>query len=301
MPDVQDSAARMAQSRPPAALVSYWSIRLHEHFESARWHALAGGRTNSLWRVTGDWQDLVVKLFRPEAHTPLFCNDPDAEVRALESLHGIKIAPEYVANGITEVGPSLVYAHVEGRSWQPPDEIAAVARALARLHATPAPDGLDSAPSHAADLRQQARDMLAQIGAAGDAVLALEPTARDDIALTGKAFLHGDPTAGNALISGRAITFIDWQCPACGDPVLDLAVFLSPAMQRVSGNRPLTLAEEAAFLTAYGNAGIAERYRALAPLFHWRMAAYCLWRAARGDAGYGEAAALEVDRLRSAR
>jgi len=298
---VQDSAARMAQNRPPAALVAYWSKRLRGPFETARWHALAGGRTNSLWRVTGDRHDLVVKLFRPEAQTPLFCNDPDAEVRALEALQGIGIAPEYVANGITEVGPSLVYAHVEGRSWQPPDDIAPVARSLARLHATPVPDELDSAPGHAADLRQQARDMLAQIGAAGDAVLALEPIPRDDSALTGKAFLHGDPTAGNALVSGRTITFIDWQCPVRGDPVLDLAVFLSPAMQWVSGNRPLTTAEEGAFLAAYGDEGIAARYRALAPLFHWRMAAYCLWRAARGDAGYSEAATLEVVRLRSER
>jgi hypothetical protein len=40
------------------------------------------------------------------------------------------------------------------------------------------------------------------------------------------------------------------------------------------------------------------RYNALRPLFHWRMAAYCLWRAARGDIGYAQAAALEIAALR---
>jgi len=297
----QDSAARLARSEPPAALVSYWSDRLGAPVAKADWQPLAGGRTNRLWRVTDRQGDLVVKLFRPEAQTPLFCNDPRAEVRALKALHGIGIAPDFVANGITGAGPSLVYAHVEGRRWQPRNEIAPVARALAKLHATPVPEQIGRAPAHAAFLREQARDMLAQTGAAGAAIMALEPARREDAPLPGTVFLHGDPTAGNTLVSGKAITFIDWQCPSLGDPVLDLSVFLSPAMQAVSGNRPLSHAEEDAFLAAYGIADVARRYRALAPLLHWRMAAYCLWRAARGDAGYGAAAALEAARLRASR
>lgn len=297
----QDSAARLARNEPPAALVSYWSKRIGGPFVNADWQPLAGGRTNRLWRVTGAQQDLVVKLFRPEAQTPLFCNDPQAEVRALEALHGIGIAPEFVANGVTDVGPSLVYAHVEGRRWQPRDEIAPVARALAKLHATPVPEKFSRAPAQAEELRRQAHDMLAQTGAAGAAILALEPEPQSDAVLPGNVFLHGDPTAGNTLVSGRSITFIDWQCPTCGDPVLDLSVFFSPAMQVVSGNRPLNHAGEQAFLAAYGDDDVARRYRALAPLLHWRMAAYCLWRAARGDAGYGEAAALEAARLRASR
>ncbi|SMH42577.1 phosphotransferase family protein [Maritimibacter sp. HL-12] len=297
----QENAARMTRNEPPAALVAYWSERLGGPFDNAEWRPLAGGRTNRLWRVTGAQRDLVVKLFRPEAQTPLFCNDPQAEVRALEALQGIGIAPEFLANGVTEVGPSLVYAHVAGTCWQPGNEVADVARALARLHATPVPTDFGRAPAQAAHLRQQAREMLAQAGAAARAIAALEPDPRGDTALPGKRFLHGDPTAGNTLVSGRAIAFIDWQCPVCGDPVLDLAVFLSPAMQVISGNPPLSRAEEDTFLDAYGDVAIARRYRALAPLLHWRMAAYCLWRAARGESGYAEAAAREVARLRAAR
>ncbi len=291
--------AQQALDRPPEALVSFWSQSVHDPAGDAVWRPLAGGRTNSTWRVTGQQTDVVVKLFRPAAQTPLFDNDPVAEERALVALEGSGLAPEFVGAGLTAAGPSLCYVHVDGRAWRPGDGAETIAQALARLHARPAPGWLGAAPIRVADLRRQAREMLAQIGAAGEAITALEPVLRDDIPLKGAAFLHGDATAGNALMSGGAITFIDWQCPARGDPVFDLAVFLSPAMQAVSGNRPLTPAEEQSFLDAYGEAEVSRRYRALAPLFHWRMAAYCRWRAARGDRGYAEAARLEEARLRA--
>ncbi len=58
------------------------------------------------------------------------------------------------------------------------------------------------------------------------------------------------------------LTLIDWQCPAIGDPCLDLALFLSPTMQQVNGKTPLSGAEVAAFLEAYDNPQVTCRYHA---------------------------------------
>ena len=95
------------------------------------------------------------------------------------------------------------------------------------------------------------------------------------------------------------LTLIDWQCPRLGDPAEDLALFLSPAMQLLYRGAPLGLAEQDAFLAAYPDPQVTARLRALLPWFHWRMAAYCLWKAERGGAEDREAMALEIAALQS--
>lgn len=284
-------------AEPPPDLVAHWSGEAGILPAGAGWAPLHGGRTNASWRVSGGGGAFVVKLFRPGSGTPLFPNDPEAEAAALTALTDTGLAPRLLAKAITPAGASVVYAHVAGRGWRPGDDPADVARALARLHREPAPPVLPEASSEPAALRAQALGMLAGLGEAGAALAAREPTPAAGLPAVRPVFLHGDATASNTLVTPGGITFIDWQCPARGDPGLDLAIFLSPAMQTVSGNRPLTATETARFLSAYRDETVAARYRALAPLFHWRMAAYCLWRAARGDEGYREAAALELAQL----
>jgi len=280
-------------------LRAYWQIADTPIPDGARWVPLAGGRTNAVWRVETGGQQLVVKLFHPESDTPLFHNDPAAEARALKALDGTGLAPRLVAAGETPLGPSVVYAHAPGHPWTLADDPAPVAEALARLHAQPAPPRLPAVQSGAHALRDQARAILASLGTRGADLAALEPDAGPRVASGPEVFLHGDATAGNVLVDDRRVTFIDWQCPGRGDATHDLAVFLSPAMQAISGNPPLSTVQEDRFLAAYGNTVTVRRYHALASLHHWRMAAHCLWRAARGDAGYAEAAALEIDRLRT--
>lgn len=293
-----DERHRAAGPRPPAALVAHWTATDPILPAEARWTALQGGRTNALWRVDAPRGAAVVKLFRPGSDTPLFRNDPAAEARALDALAGSGLAPVLIATGETPLGPSLIYAHVTGRVWRPGDGAGSVARALARLHGFALPDELASASGQAQALRDHGREILKAVGPRGRALAGEEPDLPRSVPPVDDVFLHGDCTAGNALVTDAGITFIDWQCPARGDPTIDLAIFLSPAMQAVSGNRPLSAEDEAAFLAAYGDAAVAARYRAMAPLHHWRMAAYCLWRAARGDEGYAEAAQLEAHKLR---
>jgi thiamine kinase len=288
---------------PPAGLVAFWRARRADLFPvGARWQALSGGRTNAVWHITGGSRPLVVKLYREAAHTPLFANDADAEAASLAALAGTRLAPELVAVARTPAGRSLVYTHVAGRPWASRDDPAPVAAALARLHGQPLPEGLPHAPLGPDRLRAEALAMCDDIGAIGAGIAAQVP--RADVAddTPHAVFIHGDATAANTLVTPAGVTFIDWQCPAIGDPADDLAVFLSPAMQIVSGNPPLTPAQEAAFLAAYasaapdGTATIA-RYRGQARLYHARMGAYAMWRAARGDGEYAAAARAEIARL----
>ncbi|GKY86704.1 aminoglycoside phosphotransferase family protein [Sinisalibacter aestuarii] len=289
------------------ALAAFWAAHRPEVFAgAANWTALSGGRTNAVWRVQTPAGALVVKLYRADAATPLFANDPEAEAASLAALAGTGLAPDLVATALTPQGPSLVYSHIAGRPWQAADNPSLVAEALARLHARALPDGLPMRPPGADRLRAEALAMLDDLGPQGAALAALRPGALPDPGDAPPAFIHGDATAANALVTGAGLTFIDWQCPGGGDAADDLAVFLSPAMQAVSGNAPLTAAGEAAFLASYQAAGAdhartVARYHARAPLYHWRMAAYATWRAARGDDAYAAAAALETARLKAAK
>ena len=92
------------------------------------------------------------------------------------------------------------------------------------------------------------------------------------------------------------VTLIDWQCPGLGDPVDDLAAFLSPAMQYLYGGHRLTHEERSEFLAAFPQ-DLVTRYRLLAPALHWRIAAHCLWRAERGANDYRTALARELESL----
>ena len=97
------------------------------------------------------------------------------------------------------------------------------------------------------------------------------------------------------LIDGPGgVTLIDWQCPATGDATEDLATFLSPAMQWLYRGRVLSPPETEAFLAAYPDPTVTARDLRLQPLYRWRRAAHCLWKADRGAPDYRHALALEL-------
>lgn len=296
-------SAQPALEIPPPDVAHLWSAK-GVVSEDALWKPLSGGRTNAVWRIEAPGHPaspLICKLYRPGGDTPIFANDPHAERIALEALSGTGLGPDLIAASESASGASLVYGFVEGRCLRAGDDLAQVARAFARLHASPVPQGLPDAPIGAKALRNQTILMLEDLGSDGRVLAAMDPAVPDDLPEPCPVFLHGDATAGNILVGEAGVTFIDWQCPARGDGADDLAIFLSPAMQSISANPPLSPDQESEVLSVYGNAAVAGRYRGLKPLYHWRMAAYCLWRAARGDVGYTQAADLEIAALKSAR
>lgn len=263
---------------PPADLRTQLEAACSD-MRGAAWTSLRGGRTNRLWRVGG----LVVKLFVPDAQSLLFPNDPLAEAAALRLA-----APHGLAPGLRLTGPGwLAYDYCDGQPWQA-DNPAPVAAVLGAVHALPKAPFRHLASGSAA-LLQQARAIAAQCKGSLPAA-----PADPGVPAAAARLIHGDAVAGNILVSGQKLTLIDWQCPAIGDPAEDLAAFVSPAMQWLYRGAMLSRAQEAAFLAAYPDPEIAERFQLLKPLFRWRMAAHCLWRAERGDAGYAQAMALEL-------
>lgn len=243
------------------------------------WQALAGGRSNRLWRVG----QTVIKVHDPAAASPLFPNDPVAEAKALALLGPPGIAPRMVGFG----DGWLAYAFVEGQAWQ--SGPAPVAALLSRLHRL-RPAGFRTSPSGSAAILAQARAIAAECRAA------LPPAPPDPgiDPVRKPSLIHGDAVPGNIIDGPQGVTLIDWQCPALGDPVEDLATFLSPAMQWLYRGRALTPAESESFLQAYPDRDVTDRCRALAPLFRWRIAAHCLWKAERGARDYLRALECEL-------
>jgi aminoglycoside phosphotransferase (APT) family kinase protein len=255
---------------------------------------LSGGRTNRLWRFRNAANSLVCKLFTG-ADTPLFPNDPKAEATALRHLHGCGIAPSLVASVDTAHGSALVYEHVDGPVWA--QDCNAVGALLARLHEVALPKGLRVIDQGSEAILAQAERMLdAADSASATALRSLKPRTVNPPPAQ-PVFLHGDVVAKNIIASPGGLRLIDWQCPAIGDPTEDLSVFLSPAMQHIYGGQVLDTAQEADLLAGYGQEHHARRYAALAPAYHWRMAAFCLWKQHQGDADYGDAFTLEIARL----
>lgn len=273
---------------------------------SALWQPLRGGRTNRLWRVTSISARHVVKLYDQDAATPLFANDPIAEASVLTALTGSGRSPEVVFSGNTQAGPVLVYHHLSGTPWR---KDSALAGSLLRsLHATPVPQRAQSLPrapdgSHA--LKKQTLAVLDQIPSTEAAQLrVLEPDS--NAPPSGKvSLLHGDPVPDNIIVCAKGTSsgtaaLIDWQCPMLGDPLLDLSVFLSPAMQIITRGLPLSSEERHRFIKAYDDSPTEQRLQALQPILHWRMAAYCLWKMTRPtpDSTYAQAMEAEISALK---
>lgn len=286
--EFQPAGEVMSDQKPtPTLLHAISSVAPNSH-----WEPQSGGQTNRLWR---DQTGLVLKLYITEPKNPLFANDPAAELACLTALAPLGLAPRSVASGTCESGAWLLYRHIPGAPWQCGTR--RVAEALKALHAVEPPEGLPPALDTAEAIHRKIVSILAEIVPDSAAILrkiAPEPMHSNP---PKPAFLHGDPVPGNLIVNGDVLTFIDWQCPAIGDPVHDLALFLSPAMQQVYRGAPLTAEEESEFLNAYGCPETVERLHRIRPHYHSLMAAYSLWKAERGATAYAAAARLEIARL----
>lgn len=250
-------------------------VRLDPSLAAAVWHPLTGGRTNHVWRVGG----LVIKSYTLDAATPLFPNDPQAEARALEVFSPLGLAPALRARGADWV----IYDHIPGSMWQGDPE--PVALALHRLHSVTGVKGFRPLPNGTAALRQDALRV-----AQGSGLSSLPDV--PDLPPVAPCPVHADAVAGNVVLSANGAMLIDWQCPGLGDPAEDIATFLSPLMQWLYTGRVLTADQRARFLAAYPDPATVDRFRALEPLFNWRLRAHCAHRAARGDDDYARALAI---------
>lgn len=239
--------------------------------------ALQGGRTNHVWRAG----DLVVKVYDPNAQTPLFGNDACAEHAALTALSGTNIAPTPHRLAAVKGHQVLVYRALDRVS----DHIdpTSAGALLSKLHRCPLPTDLDRA-AMGDDILKTAEKIGGQ-KAPGWIIAPDTPNAL--------CFVHRDPIAANFVPTSGGVRLIDWQCPGLGDPLEDIAHFLSPAMRVVYGQKPLSDAEINAFWAGYADPEAQARYGAFGAAFHWRMAAYCRWQVAQGVQIYAKGAQAE--------
>ncbi len=279
---------------PPSGLVDHLcSTGLIE--PGARFHTLYGGRTNQVWKVLGGDGDKVLKVYRTKLSNPLFRNDAKLEARCLSALEPMGFAPRLRATGAHENGHWVFYDHAPGSPWQ--SEPARVAKLLRKLHALDIAIQVPKGSNGSDDLARHAERILAKCVSDQKARLEhLRPNCEVPPSRS-TCLIHGDPVAGNILVADSGLTLIDWQCPAQGDPCEDIALFLSPAMQQLYRGAPLSPAEKAQFLSAYGQPDVTNRYRELQKWYGWRMAAYCLWRVENGATDYAAALDLEIAAL----
>ena len=230
---------------------------------------LTGGYTNEVWRVG----DLVVKRYDLTPRPGLFGNDPLAEARALVLLAPSGAAPAPVH--FDEQAGVIVYRFARGTTWDAGVE--RVARLLGGVHAQPGHGFRALVVDDGAILAEGDRFLNTDRGS--EIARVRPPSVR--CGPVGRRLVHRDAGPCNLIDNGTDLVLIDWQCPGAGDPVEDLAAFLSPGFQVLYGRAPLAADEEEAFLDAYPTPLVVRRLRRMRPIYDWRMAAYCGWRAER--------------------
>ncbi|MCA0044252.1 phosphotransferase [Celeribacter litoreus] len=264
--------------------------------QSCEWTSLKGGRTNRAWRAKCSDDDVVFKVFDQARANPLFPNDPDAEATAMVTLRGTGLAPNFRYRMQFEDAECLVYDHQPGEAL--PGFDANAAKTLWNLHQIKVPDGLRRVSCTPDALIAEGKWFLRNADHPSVEMIANRQPCLINLSCGPDVFLHGDPVPSNFVRHGEALTLIDWQCPAVGDACFDLGLAMSPAMHLVYGSK----AEDAPsmdVLSAYPDAETVSRYRMLAPFVHWRMAAYCAWKAGQGEAVYGDAISAELTALAS--
>ena len=244
------------------------------------WNELSGGRSNFIWRVG----DKVCKLYQSNRSSDLFPNNPNTEQKILKFLEGSFIAPEFIYFNKLSIGFILVYQFVDGPVCNQPSE--AIAITLSRLHAVSSKNLLlERRDSSSKFLLKQCEKFLRGTSL-DNLTLPLDPNIEDSSELS---IIHCDPVPGNAILHKNEVILIDWQCCAIGDGSEDVACALSPAMQYLYGKGELDSDTRENFLKTYSHKKTIERYKALGQIYHFRIAAYCLWRAKKGEQDYEDA------------
>lgn len=272
---------------------------------------LTGGYHNEVWKVRVGGGYVIEKVYNEDrvAPNPMYPNRARAEATALRELAGTGIAPEFVAyhRSGDDGRPRLVYEFVAGQGWKRgTDEVAEL---LGRVHAHEVRRRLRRLAASPEAVLAHAESMVAATPRVSSGRLReLRPSYGGRVARRlppRLSLVHTDCGPGNIIRSRRGLVLIDWQCPGLGDAVEDVACFLSPAMMILYGLAPHSDAAGREFMAAYPDRTVVDRYEELGAAWHYRIAAYCLFRADRLRASqpevserYGRALDAELEHLR---
>ena len=257
------------------------------------WHAQTGGQTNKVWRLIGE-EDLICKLYLETGNNPLFKNTPEEEYRCLLWLEGSNIAPKPYKFLKTPFGEVLIYNYIKGQIWS--HNVDSVSELLTRIRKHIYPKGLRVLSNLPSDIKQIGLEIINELNSyhKNKLIKICPDVSIPDIE---PVLLHTDVVPGNLILADEGLRLIDWQCHAIGDPIVDIMMFLSPGMHEIYGSRKLSMKEHETFLMNL-TSKLRNRYNILAPLYHWRLAAYCFWKAEQGFIEYEKAALAEIDLLK---
>ena len=257
------------------------------------WYTQTGGRTNKVWRLIAE-QDLICKLYLDTATNPLFNNTPEAEYKCLHWLDGSGIAPKPYKYLKTPFGDVLLYNYIKGQTWS--NDVSNVSELLTRIHKHKYPKDLRILSSFPSDIKQTGLEIINKLNDyhKNELINICPDVSISDIE---PVLLHTDVVPGNLIIGDEGLRIIDWQCPAIGDPIVDIMMFLSPGMHEIYGSGKLSMKAHEAFLMNL-SPKLRDRYNIIGPLYHWRLAAYCFWKAEQGFIEYENAALAEIDLLK---
>jgi thiamine kinase len=257
------------------------------------WYAQTGGRTNKVWRLLGE-EDLICKLYLETKTNPLFNNTPEMEYRCLYWLDGSNIAPKPYKYLKTPFGEVLLYEYIKGQIWS--QNVDSVSELLTQIHKHQYPKGLRILSALPSDIKQTGFEIISKLNSYHKnklnmicpdvSILDIEPV-----------LLHTDVVPGNLILGDDGLRLIDWQCPAIGDPIVDIMMFLSPGMHEIYGSGKLSMKNHEVFLMSL-TSNLRNRYNVIGPLYHWRLAAYCFWKFEQGFIEYEKAALAEIDLLK---
>jgi thiamine kinase len=257
------------------------------------WHVQTGGRTNKVWRLLCE-EDLICKLYLETKTNPLFNNTPDSEYACLLWLEGSDIAPKPYKYLKTPFGEVLLYNYIKGHTWK--YDVDSVSELLTRIRKHNHPKGLRILSSFPSDIKQTGLEIINKLNIyhQNELIKICPEVSIPDIE---PVLLHTDVVPGNLILSDKGLRLIDWQCPAVGDPIVDIMMFLSPGMHEIYGSGKLSMKDHEVFLMNL-TLQLRNRYNIIGPLYHWRLAAYCFWKAEQGFKEYENAALAEIDLLK---
>jgi thiamine kinase len=257
------------------------------------WHAQTGGRTNKVWRLLGE-KDLICKLYLETKTNPLFNNIPKAEYECLLLLNGSGIAPKPYKYLRTPFGEVLLYDYIKGQTWS--HGVGSVSELLTRIRKHKYPKGLRILSNMPSDIKQTGLEIINKLNSYHKNKL-IKKCPDVSISDIEPVLLHTDVVPGNLILGDEGLRLIDWQCPAVGDPIVDITMFLSPGMHEIYGSGKLSMNDHEVFLMSL-TSKLRNRYNIIGPLYHWRLAAYCFWKAEQGFLEYENAALAEIDLLK---
>ena len=257
------------------------------------WYAQTGGRTNKVWRLVGK-EDLICKLYLETKNNPLFKNIPNAEYKCLLLLNGSGIAPKPYKFLKTPFGEVLLYNFIKGEIWS--QDVETVSELLTRIRKHKCPNGLRTLSNLPSDIKQTGFEIINRLNDYHKNQL-MNICPEVSISDIEPVLLHTDVVPGNLILGEKGLRLIDWQCPAIGDPIVDIMMFLSPGMHEIYGTGKLSMKDYQAFLMNL-TPKLRSRYNIIGPLYHWRLAAYCFWKAEQGLIEYENAGLAEIDLLK---